>query len=86
MSRRGRLILFGTSAGVFGAILVWGLTGLPAFGGFDGDPAWWPGDRIAFVSTRSGNPEIWTVASNGSDLRRVTHRVGPDVEPAWSPE
>jgi len=37
MSRRGRLILFGTSAGVFGAILVWGLTGLPAFGGFDGE-------------------------------------------------
>ena len=37
MSRRGRLILFGTSAGVFGAILVWGLTGLPAFGGFNGE-------------------------------------------------
>ena len=37
MSRRGRLILFGTSAGVFGAILVWGLTRLPAFGGFNGE-------------------------------------------------
>ena len=37
MSRRARLLLFGASALAFGALLVWGLAGLPAFGDFNGE-------------------------------------------------
>ncbi len=36
MSRRARLILFGGSVTILVALLVWGLTGLPAFGEFQG--------------------------------------------------
>jgi multicomponent Na+:H+ antiporter subunit B len=36
VSRRLRLGMFGLSGVVFGALLVWGLTGLPAFGDFHG--------------------------------------------------
>lgn len=36
MSRRTRLLLFGLSSIGLGALLVWGLTGLPAFGHFAG--------------------------------------------------
>jgi multicomponent Na+:H+ antiporter subunit B len=35
MSRRLRMAVFGLGAAGFGALLVWGLTGLPSFGDFD---------------------------------------------------
>jgi multicomponent Na+:H+ antiporter subunit B len=37
VSGRARLILFGTSVLAVGALLVWGLAGLPAFGDFNGE-------------------------------------------------
>jgi multicomponent Na+:H+ antiporter subunit B len=40
MSRRARLILFGASGLVLAGVLVWGLTGLPAFGDFQGEYGW----------------------------------------------
>lgn len=42
--------------------------------------------RIAFVSTRDGNREIYTVNSSGSGLRRLTWHGSSDVGPAWSPD
>ena len=42
--------------------------------------------KIAFVSTRSGNAEIWTVNPDGRDLARVTKSSAPDDDPAWSPD
>ncbi len=44
------------------------------------------GQRVAFVSTRSGAREIWIAAFDGSWSRRLTNFRGPFVgEPAWSP-
>jgi TolB protein len=46
-------------------------------------PSWSPdGSRIAFDSGRSGDTEIWTCRSDGSDLVRLT-TVGGST-PAWS--
>lgn len=49
-------------------------------------PAWSPdGSRIAFASTRDGGTlSLWTMAADGSDLRRVTE--GHGEYPDWSPD
>jgi serine/threonine-protein kinase len=44
------------------------------------------GNRIAFMSRRDGNWEIYVVASNGSGLQRLTNDPGEDGLPAWSPD
>jgi dipeptidyl aminopeptidase/acylaminoacyl peptidase len=51
------------------------------------DAVWSPvSDRIAFVSEESGNPEIYTVNADGSDLRRLTvNETAADRHPSWSP-
>ncbi|MCC6803546.1 MAG: PD40 domain-containing protein [Anaerolineae bacterium] len=50
-------------------------------------PAWSPdGARIAFVSLREGNAEIYTIAPDGGDLVNLTRNPGWDVNPAWSPD
>jgi TolB protein len=49
-------------------------------------PAWsGDGAKIAFSSSRSGDPEIWVADANGGNPRRVTYFAGPDVSPAWNP-
>jgi len=45
------------------------------------------GDRLAFVSNRSGEPEIWIGRADGSQARQVTfHKGPPAVSPRWSPD
>ncbi len=45
------------------------------------------GSGIAFVSLRSGTPEIWIADSLGNNLRKVTSFHGPYVSnPHWSPD
>ena len=55
----------------------------------------WPGEalgaagengRIAFVSDRDGNAEIYTAETDGSDQRRLTSNLVADTDPAWSPD
>lgn len=41
---------------------------------------------IAFVSDRDGDPEIFTVAPDGSGLQQITANSAWDTEPAWSPD
>jgi TolB protein len=49
-------------------------------------PAWSPdGTRIAFTSTRDGNPEIYIANRDGSGVRRLTNNPGIDTSPTWSP-
>lgn len=53
----------------------------------DLNPAWAHGDdRIAFQSNRLGpNPEIFTMAPDGSDVQRLTVNPNGDGDPSWSP-
>ena len=45
------------------------------------------GSRIAFVSTRSGEQDVWVAGSDGQAARRVTSLTNARVEtPRWSPD
>jgi TolB protein len=44
------------------------------------------GGRIAFVSNRDGEPEIYTVPSGGGALIKVTNNAINDNSPTWSPD
>lgn len=49
--------------------------------------AWSPdGSRIAFVSYPHGHFDVYTVATDGSELSRITVHDSADVNPAWSPD
>ena len=55
-------------------------------GGANFTPAWSAdGSKIAFSSSRSGDPEIWVADAGGGNLRKVTDFRGPDVAPTWNP-
>ena len=55
-------------------------------GGANQSPAWsGDGTKIAFSSSRSGDPEIWVADASGANLRRLTNFRGPDVSPTWNP-
>ena len=42
--------------------------------------------KIAFVSDRSGNDEIYVMESDGSGLTNITNNVAGDRGPVWSPD
>jgi Tol biopolymer transport system component/DNA-binding winged helix-turn-helix (wHTH) protein len=54
----------------------------------DREPALSPdSSRIAFVSSRSGTPEIWVSEASGEGARKLTSFGGPQVGvPSWSPD
>jgi TolB protein len=41
--------------------------------------------KIAFMSNRDGNPEIYVVNRDGSGMRRVTNHPMNDTTPTWAP-
>jgi TolB protein len=43
------------------------------------------GRQIAFMSGRDGNPEIYVMNADGSNLRRLTTHPAEDGSPTWSP-
>jgi Tol biopolymer transport system component len=53
----------------------------------DGEPAWAAdGRRLAFVSSRDGNREIYVMRADGSDQHRVTRNGAVDEWPRWAPD
>ena len=44
------------------------------------------GRRVAFMSQRDGNWEVYAVRIDGSGLRRLTHDPANDGLPTWSPD
>ena len=53
----------------------------------DDEPDWSPdGQRIAFVSERDGNREIYVMNSDGTDVKRLTDAPAYDNFPKWSPD
>ena len=50
------------------------------------DPAHAQSEKLAFVSARHGNSEIYTVNFDGTALTRLTFHPGVDEFPAWSPD
>ena len=52
----------------------------------DKEPAWSPvGNKIAFVSDRDGNDEIYLCNLDGTGVVRLTDNPGRDFAPSWSP-
>ena len=45
-----------------------------------------PEGRIAFVSDRDGNDEIYAMSADGSGLARLTDNPAYDWDPSWSPD
>jgi TolB protein len=49
--------------------------------------AWSPdGRRIAFVSNRDGNSDVYVMNADGRGQRRLTRNAAPLNDPAWSPD
>lgn len=45
-----------------------------------------PTGKLAFVSSRDGNPEIYAAFPDGSGWARLTSNPAVDLEPVWSPD
>jgi TolB protein len=51
------------------------------------DPAWSPdGRKIAFVSDRTGNSEVYVMNADGTGQRNLTRNPAFDADPTWSPD
>lgn len=54
---------------------------------YDSHPVWsHAANKVAFLSTRDGNMEIYVMNPDGTDVVRVTHHPEVDAELAWSPD
>src|SRR6185295_11331761 len=52
--------------------------------GYDAEATMAKDGTIVFTSVRDGDMEIYTMKSDGSDVRRLTHLPGPDGGPFFS--
>lgn len=50
-------------------------------------PRWSPdGEQLAFISTRSGKPQIWVIGARGGEARQLTRGKHPVTDLVWSPD
>jgi Tol biopolymer transport system component len=62
------------------------LTNSPGSVVINGQPDWSPnGQRIAFMSTRTGDAEIFVISADGGDPTNLTNHPATDQAPVWSP-
>jgi TolB protein len=55
--------------------------------GNDGQMIWSPDSQwLVFVSERDGNPELYRMRSDGSEVTRLTFNAVVDANPVWSPD
>lgn len=55
-------------------------------GGLNKDPSVSPDNKqIAFVSSRDGEFDLYTMKIDGSDVKRILKSPGLDARPSWSP-
>jgi Ca2+-binding RTX toxin-like protein len=53
----------------------------------ESDPAWSPiGNKIAFVSDRTGNREVFTATADGSGPQNISNTAADESAPRFSPE
>lgn len=53
----------------------------------DTAPTWSPaGNQIAFISDRSGSPQLWAMDADGSNVVRLVREGGHCDSPDWSPD
>jgi hypothetical protein len=75
----------------------WEILAMPAAGGEiqrltdspgeDRGPTWSPDcGRIAFMSDRSGNRDVWVMNADGTNPSTLTKEAASDFDPAWSPD
>jgi dipeptidyl aminopeptidase/acylaminoacyl peptidase len=61
--------------------------GVVAVGPADRDPSWAPdGRRLAFMSNRDGNEEIYVLDTETGIQTRLTFNPAQDHDPTWSPD
>jgi Tol biopolymer transport system component len=61
-------------------------TNLTQNAAYDWNPVWSPdGKRLAFVSDRDGNFEIYVMNADGSDQKNLTQNSSADTDPVWRP-
>jgi TolB protein len=85
-----KLAIVGSVDGVseiFTATTSGGLTRLTKDRHIDVGPSWSPdGRQIAFVSDRTGAPQIYVMNADGSGVRRLTYDGAYNTSPSWSPD
>jgi TolB protein len=94
LSHDGKRVVYttyrATSSGFGQVLIVYNIyTGdkltLFARGSLNSAPAWSPDDsKIAFTSNINRNAELFTIGSDGSNLRQITFSRGIDTSPAWN--
>ena len=59
----------------------------PKFRGTNSAPTWSPdGMQIIFSSSMNGNPELYSIDSNGGRPKRLTYEHGASTSPSWNPK
>ncbi len=94
LSPDGRRVAFSarTDEAIDSDIYVMGTDGsgrrnLTNHSGIDTAPTWNPsGQQIAFISDRSGGPQVWVMDADGSNVRRLVTEGGHCDSPDWSPD
>jgi Tol biopolymer transport system component len=55
--------------------------------GWEKDPALSPdGDLVAYISNKSGNPDLWVSDARGGDALQLTEEPTREAAPAWFPD